>query len=169
MFGILVFTACKQEPKKDPVKEVVKNEPTTKSGVTVVNYDQLLPWLEKQDDKTHVINFWATWCKPCVEELPAFEKLHAEYANKNVEVVLVSLDFPNQIESELVPFIKNRNLQPEVVVLDDPNQNKWINGISKDWSGSIPATLIYNKNERGFYEQSFDYSSLTQELNKFLN
>ncbi|WP_243643638.1 TlpA disulfide reductase family protein [Tenacibaculum sp. M341] len=135
----------------------------------VLNYDQLAPMLQKDDGKTYVINFWATWCKPCVEELPAFEKLHETYKDKNVEVILVSLDFPNQIESELIPFIKDRNLQPKVIVLDDPNQNKWINGIDKSWSGSIPATLIYNKNKRSFFEQSFSYELLTKELQQFIN
>lgn len=146
-----LFFACKETPME------------------VLNYDQLAPMLQKNDDKTYVVNFWATWCKPCVEELPAFEKLHETYKDKNVEVILVSLDFPNQIESELIPFIKDRNLQPKVIVLDDPNQNKWINGVDKSWSGSIPATLIYNKNKRSFFEQSFSYELLTKELQQFIN
>ncbi len=176
---VLVFlVSCEQKVKKtseiitnkDPFlsKNKIENTSIT-STIPILNYDQLVPFLNKKDDKTYVVNFWATWCKPCVEELPAFEKLHSNYKDKNVEVLLVSLDFPNQIENHLIPFIKNRNLQPKVMVLDDPDQNKWINGIDKSWSGAIPATLIYNKNKRSFYEQSFDDNLLTKELQQFIN
>ena len=57
-------------------------------------------------DKTYVINFWATWCAPCVKELPYFEEVNKEFKDKNTEVILVSLDFPSQIESKLKPYLK---------------------------------------------------------------
>ncbi|AUC17003.1 thioredoxin [Tenacibaculum sp. SZ-18] len=169
--------SCKEVINNQTKKEVVdkrvevKVQPKIKmiGDLKVLNFEALKPYLEEQDDKTHVINFWATWCKPCVEELPAFEKLHAENTDNNVEVLLVSLDFPNEIESQLVPFIQDNKLAPEVVVLDDSNQNKWINGVDNSWSGAIPATIIYNKNERGFFERSFTYDELKSELQKFLN
>lgn len=181
----IAFLACKSELKPKPETEVqgwtTIETPKVGEGkeivanakkalpVKVLNFDELSPLLSKKDDKIHVINFWATWCKPCVEELPAFEKLHKEYQDKNVELLLVSLDFPNQIESELVPFMEKNKLAPEVVVLDDPNQNKWINGVDKTWTGAIPATLIYHKDKRAFFEQSFDYNTLTKEVQKFIN
>ena len=45
--------------------------------------------------KVYLIDFWATWCKPCIKELPAFEELNARYQDKGLKVVLVSLDFPD--------------------------------------------------------------------------
>ena len=134
----------------------------------VYNYTLLEPLLNKGDDKTYVINFWATWCKPCVKELPVFEKLNSEYKKKGVEVILVSLDFPNQIDDVLLPFIQKEKLKSEVILLDDPDQNNWIPKIDEKWTGSIPATLIYNKNSREFYEQSFTYTELKQKLENFL-
>ena len=100
---------------------------------------------------------------------PFFEKLNTDYKDKNVEVLLVSLDFPNKIEKELIPFIKQNKIQSKVIVLDDPDQNKWINAIDKSWSGALPATIIYNQNKRAFYEQSFDEESLLKEVQKFIN
>lgn len=138
-------------------------------SLAIYDYKGLKPLLEKSDNKTYVVNFWATWCKPCVKELPAFEKLNKEYSAKNVEVILVSLDFSSQIESALKPFIKKENLQSKVVVLDDADQNTWIPQISKKWSGAIPATLIYNKNKRAFFERSFTYEELQNELENFIN
>lgn len=161
----MVFFSCKKESKQP--ENVV--EFTKVTNIKSLDYDGLKPYLEKNDDKTHVINFWATWCAPCVKELPYFEKIKAEYSDKNVEVLLVSLDFPKQVEKKLIPFINKKKLQSEVVLLDDTNENKWIAAIDSTWSGALPATLIYNSKMRKFYEQSFDYKTLENELKQFLN
>ncbi|UAM99197.1 redoxin domain-containing protein [Polaribacter litorisediminis] len=144
----------------------------TSLNITTVksyNYNQLKPLLEKEDDQIYVVNFWATWCAPCVKELPYFERIKKEYASKNVNVLLVSLDFPKQVEKKLIPFINKKNIQSEVVLLDDINEDFWIKAIDKEWSGALPATLIYNKNKRKFYEKSFDFETLENELKTFLN
>lgn len=134
----------------------------------VYDYEGLEPFLNIKDEKTYVINFWATWCAPCIKELPFFEKLNEVYANQGVEVVLVSLDFPKQYESKLKPFIQEKKLKSKVVALNDTDANFWIPKISEDWSGAIPATLIYNKYKRQFYEQSFNYEELETQIKQFL-
>ena len=166
----VVFSSCKRDKEKQPIvtEEKLISEKSLDINITSYSYESLAPLLHKSDDKIYVINFWATWCKPCIEELPAFEKLHSNYKDKNVEVILVSLDFPNQIETMLKPFILDHNLQAKVVLLNDPDQNTWIPEISDTWSGAIPATLIYNKDSREFYEQSFTYNLLINEVTKFI-
>ena len=125
--------------------------------VPSLNYTELKPLLNQEGDKIYVVNFWATWCAPCIKELPYFEVLNQR---EDVEVLLVSLDFPKHKESRLLPFIKKNKLQSKVVLLDDADENYWINDIHPNWSGAIPATLIYTKKQRGFYEQSFTASKL---------
>ncbi|WP_299062241.1 TlpA family protein disulfide reductase [uncultured Polaribacter sp.] len=159
LFVFLLFS-CKKAKKAIVSKQI--------TIVKSYNYNELKPLLEKEDNKTYIVNFWATWCAPCVKELPAFEKLNKEYASKNVEVILVSLDFPKQVDKRLIPFINKKKLQSKVILLDDINENIWIKAIDSTWSGAIPATLIYNKNNRKFYEQSFDYEQLEAELQTFL-
>lgn len=167
----LLFLACKNETS---IKDVVITEALEKStsdeypDLEVYDYEGIKPFLNKKDDKVYVVNFWATWCAPCVKELPYFEELNAKYQGKNVEVLLVSLDFPRHYDKKLKPFIKKNGLQSKVIALDDPDQNKWIPAISKDWSGAIPATIIYNANARKFYERSFNYAELENEIQKFL-
>lgn len=85
-----------------------------------------------------------------------------------MEVILVSLDFPRQYDKKLKPYIKDNNLQSRVVALNDPDMNNWIPKVDDDWTGSIPATIIYNKSGRQFYEQSFTYEELVTELRKFI-
>jgi thiol-disulfide isomerase/thioredoxin len=115
---------------------------------------------------TYVVNFWATWCAPCIKEMPYFEQLNAEADKHNIKVLLVSLDFPEQLESRVKPFIGKRNISSQVVILDEPNYNRWIPLISEQWSGSIPATLCVNKS-KGIYE--FKEAEFKQgQLNKWL-
>lgn len=115
-----------------------------------------------------MINFWATWCKPCVAELPYFELINSRYPDKEVEVILVSLDLPNQVETKLIPFVKKQRIQSKIVLLDDPDANTWIPKVNENWSGSIPATIIYKGNTSNFYERSFTYDELERELKKML-
>lgn len=159
----IILISCKSEVKQN-ANQNTEEKLDTISQVVAVKYDGLEKYLNKTDDKTYVINFWATWCKPCVEELPAFEKLYATYKNNNVEVILVSLDFPNQINNRVIPFINKNNIKSEVILMADPDQNTWIPKVDENWSGAIPATLIYNKNTRKFYEQSFTFETLEKEL-----
>lgn len=138
-------------------------------SLEVINYEGLEKLLKNNDDKTYVINFWATWCGPCVKELPYFEQLSANYKAKGVEVILLSLDFPHVYESKLKPFIKNKKIQSRVIAFNDPNENEWINKIDPSWSGSIPATIICNSNNRKFFERSFTFEELENEVKQFLN
>lgn len=133
--------------------------PLLLSGQTVptLHYNELKPLLNQKGDDLYVVNFWATWCAPCIKELPYFEALNQR---EDIEVLLVSLDFPRHKESRLLPFIKKNKLQSKLVLLDDADENYWINDIHPNWSGALPATLIYTKKQSGFYEQSFTKEEL---------
>lgn len=172
--AILIMVSCVQNKKTNDVSEkaVIKGvEGVIQSNdieLKVYDYKGFKSFLNRKDDKIYVINFWATWCAPCVKELPYFEKLNAVYKNKNVEVLLVSLDFPHLYDKKLKPFIKEKKLSSKVIALDDVDMNSWIPKVDEKWSGSIPATIIYNNNESRFYEQSFTYQELEKEVKKFL-
>ncbi len=132
------------------------------ADIEVVDFDAFAPRLEMDNDSLYVINFWATWCAPCVREIPAFDKLHETYKDKKVKVLLVSLDNPDHIDNRVIPFIENHNVQSEVILLDEPNANRWIPLVSEKWSGAIPATVIYSGSFRGFYEREFKYEELEE-------
>jgi thiol-disulfide isomerase/thioredoxin len=128
--------------------------------IPVLNFEQLDPYLHCSDDTLYIINFWATWCIPCRKELPVFEKIHQEYRNQPVKVLLVSLDFPDRISSSLIPFIREKNITAEVVVLNDPNSNAWIDRVNPSWSGALPATLLYRGKTSIFREEQLEYSDI---------
>jgi len=146
------------------------NVGTAPGQIPVVDFDGLEEYLGQFRDKTVVVNFWATWCKPCVKELPYFEEATSHYNEDEVVVVLVSLDFAKKMDSSLKPFVKEKKLQSRVVLLDAPDANKWIDRVSPEWSGAIPATIIIKGDKRAFYEQSFDsFKDLDQIIQPFLN
>lgn len=157
IFFTLIFTLwqCNSTPKS-PQTSVSEKTDTAKVTVPVFeSFSDLAPIFERNNDTTYVINFWATWCKPCVEELPYFEDIHTAYAEQPVKVILVSLDFKKYIDSKLIPFIETRNLQSEVVALVDPDANSWISAVEESWDGAIPVTVIYKGGKRKFVSGQF--------------
>ncbi len=167
-FLVLIVWSCQDISKKEQTQNANTHIEEVNDSLAIYDFEGLKPFLNKTDDTVYVVNFWATWCAPCIKELPAFEKLGNDYQSENVKVLLVSLDFPHQYESKLKPFISMHNLQSDILVLNDVDANSWIPQVSAEWSGAIPATLIYNKDKRAFYEQTFTYKELQIELNKFL-
>lgn len=137
---------------------------TLNAQVKVLSLSQLNKRIAKGKDTTYVVNLWATWCAPCVEELPYFERFHQENLNKPVKVILLSLDFKSKLNSEIVPFVIKNKLSTEVFVIDEPNQQTFNKVMHKDWTGVIPATLFINthKKIKLLHEKTFTY----QELNK---
>lgn len=137
--------------------------------VSVPSYDYagLEYYLKQKNDTTYVVNFWATWCVPCVEELPNFEKINANYKENKVKVVLVSLDMVKSVNTKLLPFVKEKQIKSDVLLLHDTDADAWISKVDSTWSGAIPATLIYNSEMRKFYERSFTYDELEKEISNF--
>lgn len=132
-------------------------------------FDEFSHILQTNSDTTYIVNFWATWCKPCVAELPYFEQANQTFKTKPVKFILVSLDAMKQLDRKVIPFIQKSNIKSEVVLLDDDNYNVWIDKVSTEWSGSIPATLLFTKDKRLFVEQEFiDAIELESFINQFI-
>ena len=137
--------------------------------IDIITFDELYKTIDLSSDNTYVINFWATWCRPCVKELPYFEYVNNTYSDKNVKVLLVSLDFPSQIESKIKPYVFTRKIRSKVLLLDDPDLKSWIPKVSDKWGGGIPATLIVNSSNYNFYPNPFSQESLVTEINRVLD
>jgi len=168
LFAFIVFNSCKNETANNTLGQTLSYE-IIEDTLEIYDFKGFEKLLNKQDNKVYVINFWATWCAPCIKELPHFEALNSKYKNQNVEVILVSLDFPHLYDSKLKPFIREHNLKSKVIALDDVDMNTWIPKISEAWTGSIPATIIYKNNTRKFFEEAFTFYKLETEVKQFLN
>jgi len=121
---------------------------------------------QESQQHTVLVNFWATWCKPCIKELPYFEALSADMQKKNLKVLLVSLDMD---KTRAEKYAQKKQLQSEVLYLDEVDFNAWIGKISPDWSGAIPATLMVSPaGKRAFHEGSFTQDELFETVNLFI-
>lgn len=161
MMSLLVLLSCAKKNNKNVDTLVSEN-----AEIEVYNFEQLESFLSSKTDKTLVVNFWATWCKPCIKELPYFEAAQTKY-KEDIRVILVSLDFPEKLESQLIPFVNENAIHSQVVLLDDPYENEWIPKVDSTWSGAIPATLIISGSKKVFYEKSFTQEELENEILKF--
>ena len=145
---------------------------STVSGqkIEYIKVPQLEKILKNPEDKLFVVNLWATWCAPCVTELPAFEKTAGEYDKSKVKFLLISLDFPSQIEKQLKPFLIKNKITLDVAVMMDVDYNSWIGKVDPLWQGAIPATLIFNNQEkiRYFHSGEISETELKNLINKFL-
>ncbi len=139
-------------------------------AVPVYNFAQIkyLFHPSENNDTTYIFNFWATYCAPCIQEIPYFERIGKELNTQKLKIVLVSLDFRSRIQTSVIPFIKKRTIQLPVVVLNDPDANAWIGEVDPDWDGVIPSTLIVKGNNREFYAKEFTYDELRLLTSKFL-
>jgi thiol-disulfide isomerase/thioredoxin len=137
-----------------------------KSQVKLLTLSELEQRVAQGKDTTFVINFWATWCGPCVAELPNFEKLNQLKGSAPLKVILVSLDFKSKLQSAVVPFVKRNKIKSSVYVINEPDQQAFMDKVDPKWSGAIPATLFINtkKDVRLFYEKEFTLKELNKTI-----
>lgn len=135
--------------------------------IEYIKIPELEKILQNRDNKLYVLNFWATWCAPCVSEISNFEKVAKDYSAEKVRFILVSLDFPSEVEKQLIPFLKKNKITLNVAVMMDVDYNKWIDKIDPQWQGDIPATLFFNNTRKSKF---FHSGGVTEpELKKYIN
>ncbi len=115
-----------------------------------------------------VVNMWATFCKPCVAELPGFIRIVNEHKNDKVKLLMVSLDLPSFYPKKIASFAVRKNFNSNIVWLNESNADYFCPRIDSAWSGSIPATLFVNTRTgyRRFFEEELDAVTFEAELKK---
>ena len=142
---------------------------SVQAQVDAIKFEDLENRLFKQEsDSIYIVNFWATWCGPCIQELPAFDKAQQTLNNPNVIFIFVSLDFPGA-EERVLKMVHEKNMQGEVVMLNEPNANVWINKIDKEWQGNIPATWFVNpkSNKQKFHIGMIESEEILENIHNF--
>lgn len=135
----------------------------------VVQFDRIESLITEKGEGVHVINFWATWCAPCIKELPYFEALPDTFNGRKIKVTLINIDFVEKLD-KVNSFIDRKAISSEVLLLDNLDYNSWIDKVDKSWSGAIPATLIVDSKtgERKFIEGELKEDELNSILKAFI-
>lgn len=137
-------------------------------SIPIYNFKAFEPFLTAPNNDTlYVINFWATWCAPCVEELPYFWNAAETFKDKAIKMIFVSLDLKKDYEGKLAKFVKEKFPKNEVIALHEPNANIWIDKVDKNWDGAIPVTLFYKGDKRSFYATELGQMQLNEIIKSF--
>ncbi|MFO7868802.1 MAG: TlpA family protein disulfide reductase [Bacteroidales bacterium] len=144
---ILTFTSCTTtQQKENSERPSVRREK--------ISFNTLQEIILQDNDTLYAVNFWATWCKPCIEELPGFIKVKEEMHNKPFKLILVSLDRPSDFETKVIPFLNEHTISADTYLLTDiTTMNTWIPAVDSSWTGSIPATVFYKNKEKLNFQQ----------------
>lgn len=133
--------------------------------VPKVNFEQLESVCRKNNDTLYIVNYWATWCKPCVGEMPYFFEAAKKFKTQKVKVVFVSLNALKE-SAAVEKFVSNKKIEQDVFLLNGGNPNVWIDKVDPVWEGSIPATVMYKKKEKLFFKEGeFSQTELDSVIN----
>ena len=127
-----------------------QKEPSVLPAHTIsrLSFDQITTYVTEERGKPLLVNFWATWCEPCVEELPDLITLYETHHKDGLDMVGFSADFPEQTDKVVKPFVKSHKIPYPIYVADPDDQDTLINYFSKEWSGAVPGTFLYDSSGR---------------------
>ncbi|GEM_PF-2937044 len=143
--GAFILIGC--QPKKVAVEQLitsVENIPKVATLSVVKNETELQQLLSAQKGRVTLVNLWATWCKPCIHEMPALEKLHQNYQNKGVKIIALSLDELAKADSLVLPYWKSKGFSMDYYVIGTEDPSTIINKIDPLWLGVIPTSFLFN-------------------------
>lgn len=141
---ILLTINCSDRQEQSAKNAREKVAPVSVSDIRLLNEQQLQELVIHRNGKGLFLNIWATWCLPCREEFPDLVKLAQTFSDKNVEFVALSVDYPDEIETKILPFLQKNPLNFSVYVQDFSDKEQAINFLNEQWSGALPATFIYD-------------------------
>jgi thiol-disulfide isomerase/thioredoxin len=112
------------------------------SEIRIASHGDIIQDIQTGFDRITVVNMWATWCAPCVEEFPHFVRLAHEDEGRGLRVLFVSLDLPEDT-TQVRDFLRRQGWTSASYVKTGKD-NAFVNTFSASWSGALPATFIYD-------------------------
>jgi len=160
LLSVLVFGSCRQSENTN------KAAINYYSNVEEINLDDLKELVRNRNGKILFINLWATWCVPCKEEFPDLVKIAEKYSNEDVDIIGISADMPEELNEKIIPFLKEQNVNFKNFVKNTDSDDDFINYLNTEWSGSLPATFIYDKdgNQKKFLLGKYDFAKFDKSI-----
>jgi thiol-disulfide isomerase/thioredoxin len=142
-------------------------ESSKAQSIRIIKKPEMMSLLQTPNNgKVRIINFWASWCAPCVKELPYFKQIAENYASQ-VEVIFISLDFAEEIE-KAKKILSKKQIGWDSYLLDETKYDTWISDVHKSWQGAIPVTLLISSKKKIFIEGETTYEDLEKKIKQIL-
>ncbi|HTY36672.1 MAG TPA: TlpA disulfide reductase family protein [Bacteroidota bacterium] len=154
LFVVLVVgPACRSKQSQGSSAGGASADTLPQAVGSVVAIDQagLKQLLQQRNGKILFLNIWATWCAPCVEEFPDLVRLAGSYKSDEVEFVGISADYPDEVDSKILPFVRKQRVPFRIYVASFNHQEDFINAVNPSWSGALPATMIVDPSGRQMF------------------
>jgi thiol-disulfide isomerase/thioredoxin len=156
IFSLIILFSCKENNKNKELSSNTTNENTedhpgmeiTNQEIKIINSDfaKIQNLLDIKSDTLYITNYWATWCPPCVKEIPDFVDVQEKYKNEKVKFIFVSIDEADT-QSKLQSFVQ-KNKMKNVYNISPKEMKTNISSISPDLVGGIPVTVIQKGNKK---------------------
>jgi thiol-disulfide isomerase/thioredoxin len=133
--------------------------------VKKINEAKLTELIKNRNGKVLLLNVWATWCPPCIEEFPDINELYLNYSDK-IDVVGLSLDYLKDVDKKVIPFLKKNEIKFTIAINDFDKDEELLKFLNPEWSGAIPVTFIYDSNgeQRFFHEGKEEYEFFVEKI-----
>jgi len=138
---------------QSPTAKVAPATATADPNVVLLKPAAFPDLVKQSAGKVLIVNFWATWCGPCVAEFPEFVKLNQTYRDKGVRFVHISADDSTDLKSKVIPFLKEQKAQSDQFLQDTEDPQEMIDVVFKEWSGALPATFVYDRQGKMVHHQ----------------
>jgi thiol-disulfide isomerase/thioredoxin len=142
---------------------------TTGPAVQKIKITELESYIARCDHPL-IVSFWATFCVPCVKEIPYFQSTVDRYKDKGVELVLVSLDLPDYYPGRIAAFVKKSGFTARILWLNETDADYFCPRVDPHWSGGIPCSLFINNTHhyRRFFDRQLTEPQVALEIKEML-
>lgn len=136
--------------------------------ITIATPSDIKARIETSAAPLVLVHVWATWCVPCVDEFPELMKVYEHFENQGLELILVSADDPDEIDS-VEKFLQKQNCPVGSLVSTELSQ-KFIETLSPNWTGSLPSSFFYADGKLIHeWEGKRTYEDYAEQLETLLN
>ena len=166
----VVGCSTKWAGKGDAVQAYMKKLAAEPVAVSSANAGALQALRKNDSGKFRLVNFWATWCAPCMVEFHEFVTINRMYRHRDFELVMVSLNRPDE-EGTVLEFLKKQQASNRNLIFASAERDKLINAFEPDWSGAVPYTVLINPEGKIIYREvgSIDPLATKRAIVKALN
>jgi thiol-disulfide isomerase/thioredoxin len=152
---------------KQIAAEPITVSPVTAEGLTALRRNESA---KNDEAKLRLVNFWATWCGPCVVEFPELMTIHRMYRQRDFELVTVAAHYPDE-QADVLKFLQKQQASNRNLIFGDTDKHKLIEAFDPEWTGALPFTLLIDPSGEVLYrrEGAIDALELKRTILRELN